>query len=68
MLGMDRIAPSPATLAAMILTAPAWARVGLTVRDHRLRERAATVVAEAIVAELDPERMPDDPRQLALTL
>ena len=60
---------SPATVAAMILTSPAWARVGLTVRDHRLRQRAANEVAGRIVDGLDaPEPASEDPRQMALRL
>ena len=60
---------SPATVATMILTSPDWARLGLTGRDHRLRQRAADEVAGRIVAGLDePEPASEDPPQMALTL
>jgi len=62
---MDRIT-APA-IASMILTAPAWARIGLTVRDERLRERAADCLAAVIVARIEEE--PEANRdQLALPL
>jgi len=63
--GMDRIT-APA-IASMILTAPAWARVGLTVRDERLRERAADCLAAVIVSQLEEEPEPNRD-QLALPL
>lgn len=62
---MDRI--DPARLSAVILHAPGWARVGITMLDERLRERAASALACAIVEELDPPDLPDG-RQIALPL
>lgn len=51
-------------LSEIILAAPAWARIGLTVRDERLRERAADTLAAAIIERL--ERDPVNVNQLAL--
>jgi hypothetical protein len=62
---MDRI--DPARLSAAILHAPGWARVGITMPDEGLRERAASALASAIVEELDPPDLPDR-RQIALPL
>jgi len=39
-------------LAAILLHAPAWARLGLAVRDERLRERAADTLAGIVAAKL----------------
>ena len=39
-------------LSAIILAAPGWARVGLTMPDEELRERAANALAAAIIEEL----------------
>nr|WP_184031102.1 DUF6771 family protein [Sphingomonas yantingensis] len=62
---MERI--DTTRLRAAILHAPGWARVGITMPDERLRERAATALVEAIVDELEPgERR--DPRQISLAL
>ena len=51
---MSRFAPdlAPADIAPVILGAPAWARVGITVRDPRLRARAAETLARTILEEL----------------
>ncbi|MEG3148456.1 DUF6771 family protein [Sphingomonas sp. ZT3P38] len=51
---MSRFAPDlvPADLIPVILAAPAWARIGITVRDPRLRERAAETLARNILDEL----------------
>ena len=62
---MDRI--NPAVIAAALLAAPAWVRIGLTVRDERLRLRAADVLA-ATIAEQIAERAPVDPDQLILPI
>jgi hypothetical protein len=59
---MERVAPDQ--LAETILSAPAWARVGITAPDERMREEAALELARSILGE--DHR--DDPRQLALTL
>jgi len=54
-------------LARILLNAPAWARVGLTVRDERLRERAADTLAAIVVEKLTPSEEAD-PRQLCLPI
>ena len=51
---MERFAPSPAVMASAILAAPGWARVGITVADERMRERAAQELARSIVEQLSP--------------
>ncbi len=51
----------------MLLTAPAWARVGLTVRDEAVRRRAAECLAGSIVEAIE-ERPAPDARQLTLSL
>lgn len=40
------------SLADMILTAPAWARIGLTMRDETMRERAARAMAQSILERM----------------
>lgn len=65
MADMDRIDIS--RLSAAILHAPGWARVGITMPDEDMRERAATAMADAIAEELEPGERPDT-RQMALTL
>jgi hypothetical protein len=60
--GMERVAP--AEIAATILSAPAWARVGITAPDERLREAAALELARC----LSQEDIADDSAQLCLTL
>lgn len=59
--------PDPLWLAHSLLHAPAWARVGLTAPNERLREHAVEVVQSIIVAI---ERRPTIPdiRQMALPL
>ena len=57
--------PSDRLIAAAILNAPGWARVGLTMPDPVMRERAADELARAIVAGIDP---PGHEDQLALSL
>ncbi|ATY30788.1 hypothetical protein CVN68_01250 [Sphingomonas psychrotolerans] len=51
---MERFAPNPAVMASAILAAPGWARVGITVADERMRERAAQELARSIVEQLNP--------------
>lgn len=46
-------------LSAILLAAPGWARVGLTMPDARLRERAADTLAATIIEELQREFAPD---------
>lgn len=62
---MERI--DTTRLQAAILHAPGWARVGITMPDPALRERAATALAKAIVEEIEPPERPD-PRQIMLAL
>ncbi|WP_093454676.1 DUF6771 family protein [Sphingomonas sp. YR710] len=54
---MERI--SRTHLADILLNAPAWARVGLTVRDDRMRERAADILAATILERLEEPPVPD---------
>jgi hypothetical protein len=46
-------------LSAILLAAPGWARVGLTVPDPRMRERAADTLAATIIEKLRPDVVPD---------
>jgi len=66
---MSRFAPDlvPADMIPVILAAPAWARIGLTVRDPRLRERAAETLARTILEELG-DAPTHDANQLSLAL
>ena len=54
-------------LSAILLAAPGWARVGLTMPDVQMRERAADALAATIMERLfgDP---PVDRNQLRLPL
>jgi len=54
-------------LCDILMNAPAWARVGLTMRDPRMRERAADALAATIQDRMHPQHRPD-PGQLALPL
>lgn len=54
-------------LSAIILAAPGWARVGLTMPDEHMRERAADALAATIIEKLSGESGPDR-NQLALPL
>ncbi|MFC7537846.1 DUF6771 family protein [Sphingomonas sp. GCM10030256] len=58
----------PERLSTILLNAPAWARLGLTVRDSRLRERAADALAATIVQKLGEPVHVVDRDQLALPL
>jgi len=40
-------------LSAILLAAPGWARVGLTMPDERMRERAAETLAITIIEKLE---------------
>jgi hypothetical protein len=53
---MDRI--DQHRIAAILLHAPAWARLGLAVRDERLRERAADTLAGIVAAKLGDAGQP----------
>lgn len=54
-----------ATIAKAILDAPGWARVGITMPDSNMREKAAAELALTIADHLAPAEEPD-PRQLKL--
>ena len=56
------------SLAEILLNAPAWARVGLTVRDKRMRERAADALAATILERLERPVIVADRDQLSLPL
>ena len=62
---MERLDTS--RLAEIIAAAPEWARLGLGVRDDRVRERAADVIA-AILANRLATPEPADTRQLMLPI
>lgn len=55
-------------ISSILLSAPAWARVGLTVRDERMRERAADALAITIVERLEHPVSQSDPDQMMLQL
>jgi hypothetical protein len=55
-------------LSSILLSAPAWARLGLTVADPRLRERAADALAATIVERLENPAPAVDRHQLMLPL
>jgi hypothetical protein len=59
---MDRI--DQQRLAAILLNAPAWARLGLAVRDERMRERAADTLAGIVAARLGEARPAPEPAEL----
>ena len=46
-------------MADILLAAPGWARVGLTMPDARLRERAADALAATIIERLEGSPPPD---------
>ncbi len=46
-------------LSSILLAAPGWARVGLTMPDERMRERAADALAAMIIEKLDGSAPPD---------
>ncbi len=54
-------------LSAILLAAPGWARVGLTMPDERMRERAADTLAATIIEKLEGSGQPDA-NQLRLPL
>jgi len=67
---MSRFAhqPAPTELSSAILSAPGWARVGITMPDKRLRERAAEALAQAILDRVFEAGALPDPDQLDLSL
>lgn len=60
--------PDPADLSSAILTAPGWARVGITMPDARMRERAAEALAQAILDTVFRAPRAADADQLSLSL
>jgi len=65
MFPMERLSRS--YLADIILAAPGWARVGLTVPNERTRLKAADALAGAILERLADPSGPDA-RQLVLPM
>ena len=59
---------SPATVSAAIRSAPAFARLGLSMRDANTRERAVDTLAVAIVERLEHPAPSTDPDQMPLPL
>lgn len=59
---------SPESISAAIRTAPAFARLGLSMRDAAMRERAADALAAAIVEGLERSPPNDDKNQMTLPL
>lgn len=55
-------------LCEIILTAPAWARIGITMPDEEMREKAATELALTIVERLSDFPAIPDHNQLHLPL
>jgi len=53
-------------LSEAILNAPAWARVGITMPDEEMREKAAAELANSILERLSDYPAISDPNQLAL--
>lgn len=56
------------SIAAAILSAPGWARVGLTMPNAEMRERAAETIATTILDTLGAPIEDADRDQLALPL
>ncbi len=63
--GMERIERQ--ALSAILLAAPGWARVGLTMPDEKMRERAADTQAATIIEKLEGSS-PPNVNQLSLPL
>lgn len=63
---MERI--DPQEISAIILSAPAWARVGITMPDEEMREKAAAELALTIVERLSDFPAIPDHNQLILPL
>jgi hypothetical protein len=64
--GMDRI--DTARVAETILSAPGWARVGITAPTSHIRVDAAYELARAIVESARAGAEPASPDQLGLSL
>lgn len=59
---------SPATVSAAIRSAPAFARLGLSMRDANTRERAVDALSVAIIERLEHPHPSIDPNQMPLPL
>ncbi|QIK78649.1 hypothetical protein G7077_06810 [Sphingomonas piscis] len=55
-------------LSLILQTSPTWVRLGLTVRDAALRERAADALAATIIERLDEPLTVPDVNQMPLPL
>jgi hypothetical protein len=52
-------------IAAALQQAPAWAKLGLSMRDARMRDAAMAELSRHLAHSLGVAEQPDDPRQLA---
>lgn len=59
---------NPESVSAAIRSAPAFARLGLSMRDPNTRDRAADALAVAIVEGLAQPRLDHDRNQMTLPL
>ncbi|WP_425505798.1 DUF6771 family protein [Sphingomonas hominis] len=59
---------TPESVSAAIRSAPAFARLGLSMRDASYRERAVEALAFAIVEDLELPQPDFDGRQMTLPL
>lgn len=59
---------SPESVSAAIRSAPAFAKLGLSMRDPRYRERAIEALSLAIVEELTQPALAPDVNQMLLPL
>jgi hypothetical protein len=59
---------NPHQLTEVILSAPAWARLGITMPDERMRKRAAQELAATIVEQLGIEDGEGDEGQIRLPI
>ncbi|KTR82510.1 hypothetical protein NS277_13450 [Novosphingobium barchaimii] len=58
----------PHAISEAILAAPAWALIGVTMADERMRLRAADGLAHAIVEQLERDDDQEDVKQLSLPI
>jgi hypothetical protein len=61
---MERIDPDQ--IAEALLSAPGWARLGLTERSEHIRRQSARELALAVIEEMGGDTGAADPNQLAL--
>jgi len=55
-------------LSLILQTSPTWVRLGLTVRDPAIRERAADALAATIIDRMDEPVTVPDANQMPLPL